>query len=57
MQHNAGMGSFTRKYKPWVLLYKESYKCEKDALDREKFFKTKKGRSKLKEMFNNCPVV
>ena len=51
-QHNAGLVSFTSKYKPWKLVYYEIHPTRAEAMKREKFFKSGKGREWLK---NNIP--
>lgn len=52
-QHNSGETKYTRIYKPWIIIHTESYSTQKDALDREKYLKSKMGRRWLKEnLFN-----
>jgi putative endonuclease len=48
-QHNCddGFPSYTHKRGPWKLLYQERFKNKEEALAREKFFKTGKGREYL----------
>jgi putative endonuclease len=52
VQHNAvdGFRSYTKNKGPWKLVYEENYASEAEAKDREKFFKTGKGREFLKEI-------
>ncbi len=38
-QHNLGSVNFTKKYKPWRLVYYEAYTSEKLARDRERKLK------------------
>ncbi len=38
-QHNSGGSQYTRKYKPWRLVYFEAYLDRKDALRRERMLK------------------
>jgi putative endonuclease len=38
-QHNAGVVGFTRKYRPWSLVYYESYISLIDAQNREQSLK------------------
>ncbi len=54
-QHNSNIGfpSFTRKRGPWKLIYSEQFDTRKEAENREKFFKTGKGRELLKEKIRN----
>jgi putative endonuclease len=41
--NNTGIG-FTSKHRPWVLSYTEEYESRSEAMIREKFLKTGKGR-------------
>ncbi len=50
LQHNLGLSRFTRGRGPWELKYFESYTSATDALKRERFFKSGKGREILKEL-------
>ena len=43
-EHNSGTNKWTRENGPFVLVYFESYFCKKDALHREKFYKSGFGR-------------
>ena len=43
-EHNNGTNKWTRENGPFLLLYYESYYCEKDARHKEKFYKTGFGR-------------
>jgi putative endonuclease len=47
-QHNSGMTQSLRPYLPVQLLYFEEFPTEKEAVDREKYFKTAAGRRYLK---------
>jgi putative endonuclease len=42
--HNSGSNSWSRYNKPLRLVYFERYVCKKDALNREKFYKTGVGK-------------
>lgn len=48
-EHNSGRGNFTSTYKPWKLVYTETFEKQSDALEREKFLKSRSGRMFLKE--------
>lgn len=52
-QHNDGLVTFTCKYRPWKLVYDEVFSTRAEALKREKFFKSGKGREWLKNTLNN----
>ena len=47
--HNAGMVTFTSKYCPWELVYFEQFSTRSEAMAREKFFKSGKGREWLRQ--------
>ncbi len=51
-EHNSGIVNFTSKYMPWELVYWETFPTRSDALKREKFFKSGKGRAFLRERIN-----
>ena len=40
--------SWTKKYRPWILIYFESFQMKTDAIKREKYLKTGVGRDFLK---------
>ena len=48
--HNEGKVNSTRKRTPLDLIYFEEYNSKKEAMQREKFFKTGKGREYLKSI-------
>ncbi len=51
-EHNSGLSSFTKKYKPWNLIYRENFKNYDDAVKREKYLKSASGRKLvLKQLF------
>ena len=52
-EHNQGKSRYTKGRKPWKLIYKESYNTKEEALEREKFLKTGKGRELLDELIHN----
>ena len=51
-EHNLGKSKSTKGYLPWELVYLEKFETRKEAIAREKYFKTGIGRefiaSKLK---------
>jgi putative endonuclease len=48
--HNSGLGGyFSKRSKPFKLLFYEAYVSKKDALKQEKFYKTGYGREILKD--------
>jgi len=48
--HNDGENLSTRGYKPFQLIFYEAYLSKKDALRREEYFKTTKGKTTLRTM-------
>lgn len=49
-EHNAGLSISTKHYLPFELTHYEAYKSRKDAIRREKYLKTNKGRTTLTTM-------
>jgi len=47
-EHNLGKSKYTTLTKPFELLYFEKFITRSEALIREKYFKTGKGREELK---------
>ncbi len=52
-RHNAGQVQSTKPYLPWSLIYYEAFVNKKDAMAREKYLKTTKGRRTLRIMLEN----
>ncbi len=48
--HNKGFELYTKTKIPWELVYKEAFPTRAEAMKREKFFKSGKGREYLKKM-------
>jgi len=51
-EHNVGKNIFTKRYLPWDLVYYEEFMSEKEAINKEKYYKSHTGRNKLKVIFN-----
>lgn len=50
-EHNlTEVTGFTLRYRPWVLIYLESFENKKDAMRRERFLKSGQGRSFIKQI-------
>ena len=47
-QHNLGRTKSTKPFKPWKILFFEVFNSKEEALIREKFLKTGKGREYIK---------
>jgi putative endonuclease len=52
VEHNSGKSRFTRKYKPWEIIYSEEVSSQLEALQKEKYFKSSAGRKKLKTLLS-----
>jgi len=53
-KHNSGRSSFTRRYKPWEIIYSEKHKTREEAIRREKYLKSAAGRRWIKKfLFDN----
>ena len=42
---------YTVKYRPWIVKYLEFYETKEEAIKREKFLKSGKGREFIKNLF------
>jgi len=51
-QHNSGRVKSTKAYTPWEIVHYEEYEQRKEALQRERYFKTAAGRRFLKTKIN-----
>jgi putative endonuclease len=51
-EHNNGKQKSTKAYRPWELIYSESFNSRADARKREKFFKSGTGREYLKKILD-----
>ncbi len=47
LSHNSGNSPFTKGRGPWKLIYSEEFQTRSDAMKREKFLKSGKGREFL----------
>jgi putative endonuclease len=48
--HASGKNTWTRVNGPWKLVYREEFATKKEAIKRERFLKTGKGREFLKKL-------
>ena len=48
-EHNNGKGLYSRRYKPWVIIYKESFNSLEESVKKEKYFKSAAGRRWIKK--------
>ena len=51
--HNSGKNISTRSRRPFKLLYYEAHISKEDALRRERYFKTAKGKTTLHQILRN----
>lgn len=58
-EHNSGKSTYTKRYLPWEIVYKEEFNNFLKARERERFLKSTTGRRFLKKIFKNqhCGVV
>ncbi len=49
--HNKGNYFYTKRYRPWEIIYVEKYQSMRLARKREKYFKSSSGRNFLKNLF------
>ena len=50
-EHNAGRVKSSSPYRPYKVIYIESFKTLSEARQKEKFYKSTTGRRRLKDMF------
>jgi putative endonuclease len=50
IEHNSGKVHFTRAGVPWKIIYTEEYSSRSEAMKREKFLKSGRGRKLLDEI-------
>jgi putative endonuclease len=51
-QHNSGVTKSTKNRGKWVLLYSEKFMTRPEAMRRERFFKSGKGREELRRILS-----
>ena len=49
-EHNAGKTKSNKAFRPWKLVYYETFETRQEAITREKYFKTSAGRKFLKKV-------
>ena len=49
-EHNSGMAKYTRREKPWKVIYVENYATRSAAMRRELEIKRKKSRQYIEEL-------
>ena len=53
--HNAGRSTFTRRGRPWVVVYKEELETKAEAIDREMEIKKRKSRRYIEKLVQSVP--
>jgi putative endonuclease len=48
-EHNDGYTYYSKRYKPWKIVYEEQYVTEQGAVSREKYLKSAAGRRWIKK--------
>jgi len=49
-EHNNGKSAYSKRYRPWLLLYQEDFDNQIDAIKREKYLKSAAGRRWMKKI-------
>ena len=47
LEHNETGKGYTKRFRPWKILFAEYYPTKKEAIIRERYFKTGKGREEI----------
>ena len=55
-EHNRKKGKFTDKGIPWSLVYTEVFQSKQEAMDREKFIKSRKSRQFIVDLIAGYSV-
>jgi len=51
-EHNSGTSSYTKGRRPWNVIYTEQFGTRSEAMKRERFLKSGKGRIELKAILS-----
>jgi len=54
--HNKGLQRYTRKKRPWILVYTEKFNSRTEALKRESEIKKKKSRKYIEWLISNQEI-
>jgi len=55
VDHNAGRSTYTRRGRPWELVYKEEFEEKAGAIDRETEIKRRKSRRYIEKLVQSVP--
>lgn len=53
--HNAGRSTYTKRGRPWVLVYEERFEEKADAIAREMEIKKRKSRLYIEKLVQSVP--
>ena len=53
--HNAGRSTYTKRGRPWALVYEESFEEKADAVAREKEIEKRKSRRYIEKLVQSVP--
>ncbi len=56
-EHNLGQTKSTKVYRPYKIIYMETFDNEQNARTREDYFKHWRGRLEKKQIVTNCGIV
>ena len=45
---------FTKRFQPWIIVYDEAFQTKAEAMSKEKFFKTGKGRELISNILKEA---
>ena len=51
-QHNAGLCKSTRPWRPWKVVHQEAFESRAEAMRRERYLKTGRGREELERILH-----
>jgi putative endonuclease len=57
ISHNKGAVLSTKSRRPFELIFKEEYSDKYQAFNKERYYKTAKGKKELKNKIEHCEVV
>ncbi len=57
LSHNKGENRSTKNRRPLELIFKEGYPDKYEAYNKEKYYKTARGKKELKNKINHSGVV
>ena len=52
-EHNRKKGKYTDKGIPWILVYTEVYESKKEAMDRERYIKSRKSKQFILDLISS----